>query len=1426
MLIMVLVCVVGLHSLTAEASPNEQINYQGKLTDTTGKAVTDGTYNMRFYLYDTEGAATTSAIWTETLTGIDRVQVTDGLFSVMLGSTTALTSINFNQTLYLGVEIGDSSASPSWDGEMSPRKVLGTVPAAFEAIRFDGLATSSFLRSDQADTASGLLKFTGGLISSASSTLSLLTFGTATGTTLALSGDTITDFTGTGLSVTSGVLNVGKLATSSLDIAGPYTDGHILQASTTAAGGYAWAAVSSLGFVDGIGGSNRVAFWSDSDTLTSDSGFTFSSSILTVPALTASNASATSTIAGGLNLGSGDFLYDFSNNNVFIANRLGIGERSPQSPLDITVDTDATGGTRLFNFSNNFTGQDVTWNFELDEDKDLTLESTSGVSDLSFSPSTNATDLLYLTASGQVGIGTTSPSERLTVHDGISLVTEGDPVKVGGVELTDRVQDIVVSGNYAYMAVGFSSGRLEIFDISSTTNPTKVGSAATADWAEGVAVSGNYAYVVTNSTGDDLEIFDISDPTNPTKVGGAAAADDARGVAVSGNYAYVVTDTNTGDELEIFNISDPTNPTKVGGAGAAHTASDVAVSGNYAYVTTWSSINDGLEIFDISDPTNPTKVGGADTAASATGIAVSGSYAYIVTSVTGDDLEIFDISSSTNPVKVGGVQATYATNGVVVSGNYAYVGSESPGDDDLEVFNISDPTNPTKVGGAAAADSVIDVAVSGNYAYVVTNLTGDDLEIFELSGVRAPTGEIGTLLVDSIDVKQLLQTDSAVIHTGLNVGQNAMIGGALTITGTASSTSQLANTNPALIVASGNVGIGTTSPSALFHIDQNGDSTANGLRTYNTGGSQWTAIYTGSDNTSYFQNQDGFLALSSSGNVGIGTTSPSSKLEVYGAGGGVPLFTVDDTSAGKAAIRLRTAGVQQGLLTLSGLAEGDTSNDLSLFSETGLRFYTGGTASERMVIDTSGNVGIGTTSAGARLQVSDDTPATSIDNAAQLLTLLNADTTTGAGNLAGIRFRQENTTNSANSFIGLVDNGGTSRGSLVFAPPNASGNATERMRIDESGDVGIGVASPGVRLWVQGNTNMNTAVINNIGTAPNYIFDVRDDGTTFFRVGPTGDVCGPDADLSNCASDEQLKTDVEKLTFTLEDVMRLRAVTFKWNERAHEEFNYDTERENIGFIAQEVAAVIPEWVTEVSADSEYLKVDEGMLKYALLSAVQELNLNLETIASTTGSSTATSTAFAVAFFDNLILKITQWLADAANGIGHFFAERIQTNELRTDELCVGTMCVDEATFVEIVEQVRDAQSDDAEGGDEPRDGGSTDDGDSDPPDGESTDPPPMPPEPETSSSTATSSAETNDGAGGTGSTPDDAGDTQPADRTAASSLEATDASSTADPGSGAVDPSPADDQDDGEPGQNPPLDNSKEDAAQEPAAEPEPEIAA
>jgi hypothetical protein len=152
---MVLVLSFLIAPFSSEAQFNPEINYQGKLTDSSGMAVADGTYNMNFWLLSSSTAPTSTALWAEARTGGNRVQVTNGLFSVMLGDVSSLASVDFNQTLYLGVEIGGTAGTPAWDGEMSPRKILGTVPSAFEASNaqtLDNLATTSFLRSDTIDT--------------------------------------------------------------------------------------------------------------------------------------------------------------------------------------------------------------------------------------------------------------------------------------------------------------------------------------------------------------------------------------------------------------------------------------------------------------------------------------------------------------------------------------------------------------------------------------------------------------------------------------------------------------------------------------------------------------------------------------------------------------------------------------------------------------------------------------------------------------------------------------------------------------------------------------------------------------------------------------------------------------------------------------------------------------------------------------------------------------------------------------------------------------------------------------------------------------------------------------------------------------------------------------------------------------------------
>jgi hypothetical protein len=164
-LALLLVCLVfyAFQTHTAFAVFNKEINYQGKLVDSAGATVADGTYHMRFNLYTTETGGV--SIWSEdrsTAAG-DRATVTGGLFSIMLGSSTPLTTVDFNQTLYLGVEIGGSAGAAVWDGEMTPRKKLGAVPAAFVADTLDNISSEQFLRNDAVNatsTASTWLTFT------------------------------------------------------------------------------------------------------------------------------------------------------------------------------------------------------------------------------------------------------------------------------------------------------------------------------------------------------------------------------------------------------------------------------------------------------------------------------------------------------------------------------------------------------------------------------------------------------------------------------------------------------------------------------------------------------------------------------------------------------------------------------------------------------------------------------------------------------------------------------------------------------------------------------------------------------------------------------------------------------------------------------------------------------------------------------------------------------------------------------------------------------------------------------------------------------------------------------------------------------------------------------------------------------------------
>jgi len=172
--------------------------------------------------------------------------------------------------------------------------------------------------------------------------------------------------------------------------------------------------------------------------------------------------------------------------------------------------------------------------------------------------------------------------------------------------------------------------------------------------------------------------------------------------------------------------------------------------------------------------------------------------------------------------------------------------------------------------------------------------------------------------------------------------------------------------------------------------------------------------------------------LSVDGNVGIGTTSPARKLSIQG-----------DGNTALSIISPNTNYVQ--------LALGDTDDDnygqIILDNSTNklqIQNGGGGTISDRgITLDSSENVGIGTSSPTYQLHVSSSTNALGVyERVGGASLYLEGQTTKGV--------------------IGTVDSH-----PLVLAA-----DSTEYVRIDTSGNVGIGTESPGSKLDVNGDTNI------------------------------------------------------------------------------------------------------------------------------------------------------------------------------------------------------------------------------------------------------------------------------------------------------------------------------------------------------------------
>jgi hypothetical protein len=478
------------------------------------------------------------------------------------------------------------------------------------------------------------------------------------------------------------------------------------------------------------------------------------------------------------------------------------------------------------------------------------------------------------------------------------------------------------------------------------------------------------------------------------------------------------------------------------------------------------------------------------------------------------------VVSSGDVITTNTINETTAASGVTIDGVLVKDGEVDGRDvsvDGTKLDTIETNADVTDTANVTAAGALMDSELTNIAAVKALNQGVATTDSPSFAGLTATTADINGGTID-----------------GTVIGGSSAASGTFT-TFTSTGIDDNATSTALTISSADNVGVGTATPDRLFEVDEASGDAYIRLRASDTGGgadtifenlcadnAQNNYIYFGdlddvdigtiryshaSDFMSFTTNASERMRITSTGRVGIGTTNPGGDLHIQGAVGSQANLYLTDGDA---------TGVANSLLISK---SGSASFVSDRQAGSSLSFGTADT--ERMRIDSSGNVGIGTASPASTLTVSDGTDSGMTPFGGTDLFL----------NSSGDNYLQFGSGSSSSPAIYFGDSADGDVGGIIYSHATDAmsfrTNAAERMRIDSSGNTLLSDNELQRAILVDYGEKVNA--IGSIGggtqdidlTLGNVVTGTVDTSTTTFTFSNptgTGNNCGFTLYLTNGGS--------------------------------------------------------------------------------------------------------------------------------------------------------------------------------------------------------------------------------------------------------------------------------------------------------------------